>query len=527
MFEAKSTDKASYAPSMVKSPLSLLFASLGVVLMTVIIYFLHLDGSFANVSMLYLLVVTISAIWLGRLPAVLAAILSFLAFNWFFVEPRYRLAVADSSEWLALCMFLLIATVTGQLTALLRVRAEEAQRNKLEANALADATWAIASELNRDQALSKVLHQLASVAQLETAAIIAMDEARQPEVIAHYSANIDPKATISTKSLEAAAEHARSIDWQSPSRNGDKVELAGLSISYLPIALEEQTLAVLYLQKANDQMMSNNQQQIIDSLVNHAALILQRDRLMRSEAKSQALIEADRLKTALLAMVSHDFRSPLTSIKASVSSLLQDTGPWEPETQRAFLEIVDQETDRLNRMVGNILDLSRLEAGAWHSRREMTPVAELVGAALDSFSNEDNNRIQVDFNPALPDIWVDSVQIVQVIINLLENALKYAPATTVELRSSFRDEAVVIEVLDRGIGLPRREEGRIFEPFYRAPELKEGAIPGIGIGLAVCRGLVEAHGGAITAENREGGGSVFCVALPLHDANRAEELTAK
>ena len=245
-----------------------------------------------------------------------------------------------------------------------------------------------------------------------------------------------------------------------------------------------------------------------------AAVVLERDRLTRSATAAQAVAEADRLKTALLSMVSHDFRSPLASIKATVTGLLQEGKPWEPETQLELLQGIDHETDRLNRMVGSILALSRLEADAWRPQCEATPPVELVGAALDAFGPEENRRIRVTLDPSLTELWLDPVQMVQVLSNLVDNALKYSPpGSEVELRAFRQDGTAVLQVLDRGPGLPRGEEPRIFEPFYRAPALRESAVPGMGIGLAVCRGLVEAHGGELTAHNREGGGAVFQIRL--------------
>jgi two-component system sensor histidine kinase KdpD len=297
--------------------------------------------------------------------------------------------------------------------------------------------------------------------------------------------------------------------------------------AYLPLSMDHRVLGVLYLHLPADREVPSQERRVVESLANHAAVALERDRLTRSAAAAQALAEADRLKTALLSMVSHDFRSPLASIKASVTGLLQEGKPWELETQRELLEGIDHETDRLNRMVGSILALSRLEADAWRPQCEATPPVELVGAALDAFGPEENRRIQVTLDPSLTELWLDPAQMVQVLSNLVDNALKYSPpGSQVELQAFQQDGGAVLQVLDRGRGLPRGEEQRVFEPFYRAPELQESAVPGMGIGLAVCRGLVEAHGGHLSAYNREGGGAVFQIRLPAslqrRDAENAE-----
>jgi two-component system sensor histidine kinase KdpD len=252
-------------------------------------------------------------------------------------------------------------------------------------------------------------------------------------------------------------------------------------------------------------------------------LIQSRDELMRAEARAAALADADKIKTALLSMISHDFRSPLTSIKAFVSTLLSEDGtPMSADEQRSLYQGIEMEADRLNRMVGNVLDLSRLEANAWKPRREWIPVSEITGMSLSNFSVADNERIKVEIAPTVDELFVDSTQISSVIKNLVENALKYSPKDKAVLLRiySAAPNTVALTVSDEGRGLPESVE-EVFKPFWRAPELQESNIPGVGIGLAVCRGLVEAHGGKLTAEQRKPCGACFTVLLP-RNANETE-----
>ena len=491
--------------------------------MTALIYYTHADVSVANVPMLYLLVVTTAAFFLGSWPAILASILAFLAFDWYFIEPKYQFTVQDPAEWLALCTFLITSTMTGQLTALLRKRAAEAQTRKLETAALAEASWAVASELDRDRALAIVVLQMAQVIKPEYAAVLLFDSQAHFRTIADFSDPNSPVTasitTISSAVLTEKLSAGQPIGWEHSELWQKALKGIAPPGVYLPIILENQVLGAVYLKLKPEHTVTAGEKQVVESLLNHCAVIVQRDKLMKAQAKAQALAEADKLKTALLSMVSHDFRSPLTSIKASVSSLLEEGEPLDTETQRSLLQAVVQETDRLNRMVGNILDLSRLEAGAWRPKSEITEVTELIGSALDSFSEANNQRIQVTVDSEVAFITADPVQIVQVVRNLIENALKYSPpASTVELTVTSKDDAVLIAVLDRGGGLPKGDEQQIFEPFYRGPALKESSVPGVGIGLALCRGLVEVNGGVLTAVNREGGGAVFRVELPAYTA---------
>lgn len=480
-------------------PVAGLISALGVASMTAAISVSGLDKSIANISMLYLIAVIGSAVLFGRVAAVLTSLMSFLALDFFFTQPHFHLTVQNPSEWLALCIFLFTAIVTGQLTALVRARAEEAERSKREATALARASWAVASEPSRNQALQMILEQTIPLLSVRAACII--DCQPVPAVIARFNEGLEQDE------FERFLSNCRN---QKP--DDREVEETVRVMLSQPLPKEEWPI-VFYLRGLADS--PNQQHELFKAVVTHLKLVIGRDHLRKVESQAAALLEADRLKTALLSMVSHDFRSPLTSIKTSVGSLLHDGTPLEQDSQALLLQGIEQETDRLNRLVGNVLDLSRLEAGAWMPRKEPTLIAELISAALDAFNAEQNKRIKVEIDRTIDEVSADSVQIVQVLKNLIENALKYSPVESdiyVIVRGD--ENQVVFEVSDAGIGLPTGYEERIFEPFFRAPEHKESSVPGLGIGLAVCRGLVQSHGGTLLAESRNPKGSRFQVVLP-------------
>jgi len=495
-------------------------AAAGVAAITALIRGVPGASHLANISMLYLLVVIGTALRFGRGAAVAASLLAFFAFDWFFTQPHYTLNVRDPAEWLALFMFLVTAIVTGELTALLRSHADEARRREREAAALAEASWAVASQVDRSRALAELLRRLADVVELTTAAIVVPESASHLTLAASCAregAELprfvgDPEGEAARRVLKEGAF----IGWEVSGKS--KVTLASGNAdrtAYLPLAAERRVLGVLYLRLVSGPPLTPEQRRAVESLAHHAAVVLERERLTRAETQARALEEADRLKTALLSMVSHDFRSPLASIKASASALQEGDHPLTPATQRELLAGIEHEADRLNGMVGNILALSRLEADAWRPRYELTDPAEFIGTALASFNAEQNRRIRVTLDPALAEVWLDPVQMVQVLHNLVDNALKYSPPeSTVEVRTRHEPPFDLAEVLDRGPGLPIGEEERVFERFYRAPVFQESSVPGVGIGLAVCRGLVEAHGGTLSAHPRPAGGTVFRVSLP-------------
>ncbi len=488
----------------------------GVALTTLVIQVVPGADHVANISMLYLLIVIASAYRSGSGPAVLTALLSVLAFDWFFVQPRHTLTVNDPAEWLALGIFLLTAAIINHLTQSLRLRAEEARQRERETVALSRASWAVASQVSHERTLTEVLGQMALVIPVEVSAIVVRSASGLLEVVASHA---DRSGSLPDLTVGEELRMVDTVLRLGPAAPSEQNRLGALcSTAYLPLMMEQRILGVLFVRKRRGEPFSIEQRHMMESLANHATVALERHRLTLAEAQSEALGEADKLKTALLSMVSHDFRSPLAAIKASVTGLLQDDVPWDAQSQRELLAGINQETDRINRMVGDILALSRLEAGAWRPQRELVPIEEVVGAALDSFSDNENKRIRVRIELGLPEASLDSVQIVQVLHNLLENALKYSPSDApVEMCVSRLGQALAIQVLDRGFGLPLGEEERLFERFYRAARWRESSLPGTGIGLAICRGLAEAHGGQLQASNREGGGAIFRLSLPLQD----------
>lgn len=474
-----------------------------IAILTSTLYYFRIETRLASVSMLYLLVITLVALVLGRGPAVWASLLAFLCFDWFFVNPRHAFNVAEPAEWIALIVFLTSAMVIGHLTVSLQNQALEAQQRQQETAALAEASWAVAAQLDTKSALLEVLSQMAKVVNVDLAVILSKSDSNQFDVLATYPEDQE----MSAAEMEFVGNHVQSEGFMPC-----LVEFQSATV--MPVSFGDTAFGIVYLRLAGSQDLSIQQQQILESLVRYSAVIFQRDRSLRKEAESVALAQADKLKTALLSMVTHDFRSPLTSIKASVSTLLQKGAPLPEDTQIGLYMAIEQETDRLNRMVGNILDLSKLEANAWRINPERTPVAEVIGMALDMFSSDNNARIVVHLDQNLPEVFADSTQLVQILKNLIENALKYSPPESmIEINSAWRDGVPTIEVLDRGRGLPA-EPNDMFKPFWRAPELHESSMPGIGIGLAICRGLVEAHGGTIVAEARPGGGAIFRIGLP-------------
>jgi two-component system sensor histidine kinase KdpD len=264
-----------------------------------------------------------------------------------------------------------------------------------------------------------------------------------------------------------------------------------------------------------EEALTPAQVQLLDTFTAQTAVALERARLAEQAAAARVAAETEQTRSALLSAVSHDLRTPLASIAGSAEALLESPGPLSEIDRRNLLETVRDEARRLARLVSDLLDLTRIESGALRAKREWVPLEEVIGASLDSLEREyDLRRVKV----SLPDdlLWVqaDPILLQDVLLNLIENALKYSPGSAeVEVTAHpAGDDGTVIEVADRGAGIPPDEQERIFERFYRAEDGKRAR--GTGLGLTVARAIVEAHGGELWVEAREGGGSVFKVGLP-------------
>jgi len=286
---------------------------------------------------------------------------------------------------------------------------------------------------------------------------------------------------------------------------------------YLPLTASRGTVGVLGLRPAQPQhLLAPEQVHWLETFASQTALALERAILADEAQHAQVQIEAERLRNTLLSTVSHDLRTPLAAIAGAASSLLEGDTVLPTATRHELLQAICDETERLNRLVSNVLEMTRLESGAMRVAKEWQPLEEVVGAALTRLEAQLHDRpLSTHLPPDLPLVPLDSVLIEQVLINLLDNALKYTPlGSPMALSAWVTDDTVTVEVADYGPGVPPGEEQRLFEKLYRGQTT--GARHGFGLGLTICRGIIAAHGGRIWAENRPGGGAALRFTLPLH-----------
>ena len=284
---------------------------------------------------------------------------------------------------------------------------------------------------------------------------------------------------------------------------------------YLPLVASDTALGVLRITPADQRDVADPvRRQLLESFASQAAIALERVVLAAGTQQARVEVEAERLRTSLLSSLSHDLRTPLGAIEGAASSLVDSGASLSEASRRDLGQAIVEESRRMTRMVGNLLDMIRVETGALSVHQEWQPLEEVVSVALLRMDERLTGRaVHVDLPLTLPLLRIDGILIEQVLINLLENAVKYSPAATpIDLTAIATRDDVIISVADRGYGVPPGQEHTIFDKFHRVDH--SPSTPGVGLGLTICRGIVMAHGGRIWAEQRAGGGSVFRVALP-------------
>ena len=436
----------------------------------------------AALALLYLIPVGLVTAGLGQGPGIAAAVLSFLAFNYLFVPPYYSLRVLHADNVVALIVFLIVAVVTNQLVGRTRRSLELATEQGQLSTRLFELTAALIGQADLDAIASIVLQQLQA--------------AFRPGWI-ELHLGIEPGGRRVRGSLPAEAGPP-------PGRP---------TVSY-PLQGPQGLLGEINLWMAHARLTAS-QERLLAAIAGQVSLALDRARLAQAESRARVLEQSDALKSALLSSVSHELRTPLATIKASVTSLSGGEVAWDTEARRDLLEAIEEEADHLNHLVGNLLDSSRLEAGSLTPERSWNELSEITRAVLARMrTGLRNHRVELDIPDDLPLVPVDFIQIEQVFANLLSNSAKYSPPGTriwIRARASGGVE-LLVEVENQGPHVKEEDLGRIFDKFYRVTAADR--VSGTGLGLSICKGIVEAHGGRIWAENISGG-LTFRFTLPL------------
>ena len=458
----------------------------------------------ANTIMLFLLAVVLVAVKFGRGPAVLAALISVASFDFFFVPPRFSFAVSDVQYLLTLMVMLAVALITGQMTAGLRYQARVASFREERASALYEFARDLSSLLQTEQVVEAANKFIAGTFRARVAILIPDD---QDHLELH-----DPGGIAMTTDLRAAAQWA--YDKSEPAGAGTDT-LPGSEFLYLPLRAPMRTRGVLAIKAANRrQLLVPEQRRHLDTFAALVAIALERVHYVEVAQAALIRMESERLRNSLLAALSHDLRTPLAALVGLAESL-ELTKPDLSGVQRDTAQAIAEEARRMNALVNNLLDMARIESGDVKLRREWQSVEEVVGGALKAIQPAlVSKRIEVALPPDLPLVEFDATLIERVLYNLLENAGKYTPAgTIIRIAAEAQGDHLLVTVSDNGPGVPQGQREAIFEKFTRGS--RESATPGVGLGLAISRAIVEAHRGRIWVEDNAGTGARFCFTLPL------------
>lgn len=512
-----------------------LSAVAGVALASVAIGVIERFARFGNISLLYLLVVLWLAARFGRGPAITASILAFLAYDYFFIPPLFKLTVDDPTEWISLVALLAASLVAGQLTAAVRARAQEARENQRRTATLYALSQLIVSTTDEDALLHKLAARVVEVfapAGVLACALILPDAHQQPVTRAVVPAHSPLTAALDDPSRAApVARLLRGGPGVGMAAAGEVVYSGAQRTVLMPLCSGPRVVGILGIAATAEAVRlasppATPEVELFAAFRDQIALALDHLELQQVQIHTEALRESDRLKTALLGSVTHDLRTPLAAIQAAAGSLLDPAVAWNDMDRRTIAETIETSADRLSRLVSNLLDLSRLEAGVAAPEKRWYPIGDVIATVLDRLDlagRTHGRRIEIAVPDDLPLVPLDHAQMEQVMTNLLENALKYSPPDTpitVQARVVGLPEQLEVRVSDQGIGIPANELEAIFGRFYRVerarlPWTAKHPPAGTGLGLAICAGIIQAHGGRIWAESAPDQGATFVFTLPL------------
>ena len=458
-----------------------------------------------NMAMIYLLAVVPAALRLGLRPAILTAFLGVLAFDFFFVPPHLTFAVADTQYLITFAALFTVGVVISTLVSKVRERAEAVREREVQTSSLYYLSRDLAAAADIETLVEAVVRNIGE--SLPARVAVLLPEGDRLEVAA------------ASKGLRPDVKELAVADWafrnRQPAGRGTET-LVSAGLLYLPLQTSGSLLGVLGVRLKNDADYRSTQiRRLLDAFATQTGMALERIQLSRQAEQAQILQARENLERALLNSISHDLRTPLVSITGALDTLREKVHTLADESRMELLATAWEEAERLNRFVGNLLDMTRLEAGALRLNKELCDVQDLAGCALAALERRiGRRRVDIRLPPDLPLVRMDMVLMTQVLVNLLDNALKYSPPESgIEISARVEDGRLGIEVADRGPGIPKQDLKRVFDKFYRIP-IPEGA-RGTGLGLSICKGIVEAHGGTIRAENQSGGGLRVIVTLPV------------
>jgi two-component system sensor histidine kinase KdpD len=486
-------------------------ATVGIGLAVMLAYGVSIFLPLPNVSLIFMTAVILIAIYLGRAASIFASILSFLAYNIFFTKPYYNFSGFRHDDFITIIFFLLVSVIVGNLAARLKSQMLAMRLSAQRTANLYEFSRKIAAAAALEDVLWAAVHHVASNLQCSSLVLLPQKDARL-QIAAGYPPE-DQLALKDWGAAEWAWDHGRPAGWKSET-------LPTADWLFLPMRTGRGTVGLLGVSfKERQRALAADKWRLLEALVDQVAVAVERTNLASDIEDARLLTETEQLRSALLSSVSHDLRTPLVSILGSATTLATVENLTEASRRELINTILD-ESERLNRFVQNLLDMTRLGYGALEPKREWSDLREIAGRAMKQFGKTlEKREVVFDIPPSLPLIHVDPVLMEQVLANVLDNALKYTgDGGRVTLTAVHKDNDAIIRISDDGIGIPPEARNAVFDIFYRA-RAKDTQIAGTGLGLSICRGIIEAHGGRIVAKDGpKNKGTTIEITLPLTEA---------
>jgi len=486
------------------------FATMALLAASLVAWLFQAAGaSEANVLMVFMLAVVVVAVFQGRGPSIFSAIAAALVFDFFFIPPYFSFVVEDTQYVFAMGVKLVVALVISTLMGRVRDQAVFARERERRTVALLRLSRVLSGMAGRLQLVASAEQQLHEILDADVAVLLP-DEERQVSAASPRGTQFETPAERAV--AQWVFEHGRAAGIGTDT-------LPAAAALYLPLPSPEGTMGVLAVRDTQAPTAGNpDQRRFLEAFASQIGLAVARDWLAEQSQRVLAQAEAERLRNSLLSSVSHDLRTPLSAIAGASSTLLSSHAALDDPTRRELLESIYIEAHRLSRLVENLLHMTRMEAGAVEVAKTWQSLEEIVGTALGRLTSALGKRpIETDLPADLSLVPLDGQLIEQVLVNLMENAVQYSPdGTPIAVQVREQEQQAIVTVADRGPGLASGEAERIFDKFFRGAH--SGTRRGAGLGLAICRAIVTAHGGKIWAENRPGGGASFTFTLPIEGA---------
>lgn len=485
-----------------------------------------------NIVLLYLLPVLFSALWWGVGPAVTTSLMGVVLFDFLFVPPILSFTVADIRYTFSFLIFMLVGLVVSRQAERLRQQAKHARKREARTRTLYELSREIAAVSNMETIVRVVVRRAVESFNREVIILLPDTSGRLLQWARQEpSVNLQPKLQLETigiiganngekivyqQPLEDASEQAVAIwvmEHGEPAGRGTET-LPGAQFTYLPLKSEGRIMGVIGVDM-QEKYISPEFRQLLEAFAGLAAIAIERANLAEQAKQTALLTESDKLRTALFNSISHELRTPLSSIIGAVSGLLDVKIAASPGACSELLETIKDGAARMERLIANLLDTARLESGMMQLKSDWCDISDIIGSALRRLGETiQGTPLQVEVPDESPLVWADCVLLEQVIVNLIDNAIKYSPkGSPLEIHVAFSDSTATVSVADRGLGIPEEDLLRIFDKFYRLKSPR--TVSGTGLGLSICKGIVEAHGGQIWAENRAGSGTILFMQVPI------------